>query len=233
MPTTLIENELSGHEKRAFSGADTRSTGRCEPAHGGALFIDEVGELALPLQAELLRFLQGREFERVDGSRTQTADARAVAATHRELEETVGRDEFRGHLYDRIKVVEIVLPPLRDRGVGDVARLARHFLAMYRKKHDKRELQRDAEARRVSLAGQHPRARALHRERRGAVRGDCHRGRVALAPPRAPSDLAGSVFVARPLADVEPKHIVAMVRSVDGNRSEAARSLGIGRNTLL
>src|SRR6185436_7587225 len=118
---TLMENELFGHERGAYTGADSRATGKCEQAGGGTLFIDELGELPLPLQAKLLRFLQDREFERVGGSRTLGADARVVAATHRDLEAMVGRGAFREDLYYRIKVVQIPLPPLRDRGAPDVA----------------------------------------------------------------------------------------------------------------
>ena len=93
IPATLMENELFGHEKGAFTGADGRTLGKCEAANGGTLFIDEIGELALPLQSKLLRFIQDRQFERVGGTRTQTADVRVVAATHRDLEEMVGRGE--------------------------------------------------------------------------------------------------------------------------------------------
>src|SRR5207249_11524415 len=99
------------------------------------LFIDELGELPVGLQAKLLRFLQDRELERVGGTRPQTADARVVAATHRDLEAMVGRGQFREDLYYRVKVVQIPLPPLRERGEEDVLRLAEHFLDAYRRKH--------------------------------------------------------------------------------------------------
>ena len=237
VPATLMENELFGHEKGAFTGADTRTIGRCELAHGGTLFIDEIGELALPLQAKLLRFLQDREFERVGGSRTYTADVRVVAATHRDLEEMVGRGEFREDLYYRIKVVEIVLPPLRERGPGDVARLARHFLGMYRKKHGKPELQLGAEAEARLCAYRWPgNIRELEHCIESAVvlcEGAVIEAEQLSLPHERRAAHAGSSFVARPLADVERDHIVETLRSVDGNRSEAARSLGIGRNTLL
>ncbi|HEX9101846.1 MAG TPA: sigma 54-interacting transcriptional regulator, partial [Polyangia bacterium] len=93
IPPTLMENELFGHERGAYTGAEARARGKCEAADGGTLFVDEIGELPLPLQAKILRFLQDREFERVGGTKTLTADARVVAATHRDLEAMVGRGE--------------------------------------------------------------------------------------------------------------------------------------------
>ena len=147
IPPTLMENELFGHERGAYTGAEARARGKCEAAHGGTLFIDEIGELPLPLQAKLLRFLQDREFERVGGTRTLTADARVVAATHRDLEAMVGRGDFREDLYYRVKVVQLALPPLRARGAADVVRLAEHFLEVYGRKHGKPLLRFGAGAR--------------------------------------------------------------------------------------
>jgi DNA-binding NtrC family response regulator len=126
----LLESELFGHEKGAFTGAVRTKPGRLEMAAGGTLFLDEIGELRPTLQAKLLRVLQEREFERVGGTRTMKADVRIVAATNRNLETAVGAGEFRQDLYYRLKVVALRLPPLRDRR-EDIAALSAHFLSRF------------------------------------------------------------------------------------------------------
>jgi chemotaxis protein methyltransferase CheR len=127
LPGTLIESELFGHEKGAFTGADARRSGRFELAHGGTLFLDEVGELPLDLQSKLLRVLEEGEFERVGGSRTLKVDVRVVAATNRNLEEAVRKGEFRSDLYYRLNIFPITLPPLRDRK-EDIPILVTHLV---------------------------------------------------------------------------------------------------------
>jgi Nif-specific regulatory protein len=237
IPPTLMENELFGHERGAYTGAEARARGKCEAADGGTLFIDEIGELPLPLQAKILRFLQDREFERVGGTRTLTADVRVVTATHRDLEAMVGRGQFREDLYYRIKVVQLLLPPLRERGAEDVIRLAEHFLDVYRRKHGKPLLRFGAAAR----------ARLVQHRWPGNIREleHCVESAVVLCDGSeiGPEQLAlplgrraggeGGEFVARPLAEVEREHILKTLAFVDDNRSRAAELLGIGRNTLL
>jgi DNA-binding NtrC family response regulator len=115
IPETLLESELFGHEKGAFTGAVQRRIGRFEQADGGSLFLDEIGELALPVQVKLLRFLQEREFERVGGERTLKADVRIISATHQDLEARVREGSFREDLLYRINVVTMTIPPLRER----------------------------------------------------------------------------------------------------------------------
>jgi Nif-specific regulatory protein len=135
LPATLIENELFGHERGAFTGAEQRQIGKLESASGGTLFIDEIGELPLWVQGKLLRVIQDRELERVGGTQTVRIDVRIVAATHRDLARMVTEGTFRQDLYYRIKVVELTLPTLRERGPDDIERLSRHFTAVAARKH--------------------------------------------------------------------------------------------------
>lgn len=127
LPETLLESELFGHEKGSFTGATQARRGRFEMAHEGTLFLDEIGDISPAFQAKLLRVLQEREFERVGGTRTIKVDTRLICATNRNLEEAVGKGEFRADLYYRINVIVLFLPPLRERP-EDIPALARHFL---------------------------------------------------------------------------------------------------------
>ena len=132
LPETLLESELFGYEKGAFTGAATRKPGRVELAHGGTLFLDEIGDITPHVQVKLLRLLQEREFERLGGTQTLKVDVRFVAATHRPLEEMVKKSEFREDLFYRLNVVPVWLPPLRARP-EDIEPLARHFLEVHAK----------------------------------------------------------------------------------------------------
>lgn len=139
IPETLVENELFGHEKGAFTGADRQKPGRLELAHKGTLFIDEVGEIPLPVQVKLLRALQEKTLTRVGGTATISSDFRLIAATHRNLAEDVAEGRFREDLYYRLNVIPIVLPPLRERP-DDILLLARHFLKRYAGKYQRHDI---------------------------------------------------------------------------------------------
>ena len=137
IPFDLLESELFGHEKGAFTGAVVQKIGRFEMADTGTLFLDEIGDLPLALQPKLLRVLQEQEFERLGSGRTHRINVRLVAATHRDLAETVKRNEFRSDLYYRLNVFPVVLPPLRERR-EDIPQLATHFVEIFARRMNKR-----------------------------------------------------------------------------------------------
>src|SRR5262249_30266776 len=137
IPHDLLESELFGHEKGAFTGATAQKIGRFELADKGTLFLDEVGDIPLALQPKLLRVLQEQEFERLGSGRTHRVDVRLVAATHRDLEQMVKRNEFRSDLYYRLDVFPVLLPPLRARR-ADVPALVTHFVGIYSRQIGKR-----------------------------------------------------------------------------------------------
>jgi len=128
LPETLLESELFGHERGAFTGAESARKGRFELADGGTLLLDEIGDISLPFQAKILRALQEGEFERVGGSQTLKVDVRVIAATHRDLEQAVRAQKFRADLYYRLAVAPIALPALRERR-EDIPALAAHIVA--------------------------------------------------------------------------------------------------------
>ena len=136
IPETLIESELFGHEKGAFTSAIEKKLGRCEVAHQGTLFLDEIGELSLGTQAKILRFLEEKEFNRVGGSRTIKVDVRLITATNKDLTQQIKKGEFREDLYYRINVVPIVIPPLRERR-EDIPLLIDHFIKKFNEENNK------------------------------------------------------------------------------------------------
>ncbi len=136
LPETLLESELFGHEKGSFTGALYTRAGRFEAADGGTLFLDEIGDISPTVQVKLLRFLEEKEFERVGGNRTYKVDVRIVAATHRDLKKKIEDGSFREDLYYRLNVIEIHIPPLRERE-GDIPLLADHFMRKYAKANGK------------------------------------------------------------------------------------------------
>jgi len=148
IPENLLESELFGHERGAFTGAHAMRKGHVESAAGGTLFLDEIGDLPSPLQVKLLRFLQEKRFQRVGGRQEIASDARVVAATNANLQECVARGTFREDLYFRLAVVVIKVPPLRDRG-DDLMLVAREFLRRFASQHGRTRLTFAAEAQRA------------------------------------------------------------------------------------
>ena len=239
IPSELVESELFGHARGAFTGAVRRSEGRVVQAEGGTLFLDEIGELPLALQAKLLRLLQSRTFHPVGADTARSVDVRFVCATHRDLERMVADGQFREDLYYRIRVVEIEVPPLRDRGHSDLDRLIDHFLFGFRRRHGRLGLRLSPEARARLHAHRWPgNVRELQNRLESAL---------ILAPtsviqpddlrldaiPTAESSHTGFSTLLRPLKEVERAYLEWAVAQLDGNRSATARALGIGRNTLI
>ena len=238
LPANLVESELFGHERGAFTGADARVIGKVEAAAGGTLFIDELGDIPLELQGKLLRFVQERKFERVGGRETLTSDVRLVVATNRDLAAMVKAGQFRSDLYFRVRVIEIELPPLAARGADDILQLAEHFAAIYGRRHRKVVPVLTDDARQALCAHSWPgNVRELEHaiERAVVLAQGAVIDAVALGLDRsAPGAPAAGVVVPHDLdlAEVERRYAVAAVERAGGNQSAAARSLGIGRNKL-
>jgi DNA-binding NtrC family response regulator len=250
IPDTLLETELFGHEKGAFTGAAQRKPGRFELAHRGTLFLDEIGDLPLALQAKILRALEEKQFERVGGTQSLHVDVRVVAATNRNLKRRVGERLFREDLYFRLSVFPIEIPPLRERG-DDVLILARHFVEKFCKDLNKkplmlsptaiedltayswpgnvRELQNCIERAVILAEGEAIQQRHLNLSFRTA------------AAPEAPDDpweqidLSGTMADAlrRVGAEVERRKIERALQDAGGNKPQAAHTLQIGLKILL
>jgi len=240
LPAQLVESELFGHERGAFTGADRRVVGKVDLAAGGTLFLDEIGDLPLDIQGKLLRFLQERVYERVGGRETLRADVRVVCATHRNLRALVAGGKFREDLYYRVQVVEIVLPPLRKRGDAEVLALAEHFADMYAARYGRPSPTIADDARARLLAHDFPgNVRELEHWIESAIvlspDGVIHAGALPSAEPASapPAGRHGvELALGLSLEDAERTYARAMVAEHDGNKTEAARALGIGRNTL-
>ena len=155
IPETLLESELFGHEKGAFTGAAQRRIGRFEEADGGSIFLDEIGDLSPTTQVKLLRFLQDKEFQRLGSNATFKTDVRVITATHRDLEESIKKGLFREDLYYRLNVISIILPPLKERR-EDIPLLIDHFLKKYSKENQKSISDISREARALLLRYPYP-----------------------------------------------------------------------------
>jgi Nif-specific regulatory protein len=248
LPIQLVESELFGHERGAFTGADRRVPGRVELAQGGTLFLDEIGDLPHDVQGKLLRFLQERTFERVGGRQTLTADVRVVCATHQDLEQRVADGLFREDLYYRIRVVEIEIPPLRARGDAEVERLAVHFADMYAKRYGRPPAVFSPEALAVMRAHSWPgNVRELEHWVESAIVlapdgriAPSHLPLIRKATARVSSPSFAAMKVASPnvvplgltLDEATRRYVGATVDACDGNKAEAARRLDVGRNTI-
>ena len=249
IPETLIENELFGHERGAFTGADSRRMGKFELAHGGTLFLDEIGELPLNVQSKLLRVLDEKLVERLGGTVPFRADIRVVTATNRNLEAAVQQNEFRSDLYYRLNVFPIHIPALRDRG-DDVVLIAEHFLNRFRKERGKPRLKLAPDAIAALRAHSWPgNVRELQNvmERTSILNeGELHASDLGLAAHvRSTTGAAAGInnsdsldgslpeISARAVETVERAKIEATLRECKWNKSGAAQRLGISYKTLL
>jgi len=236
LPSQLVEAELFGHERGAFTGADRRVPGRVEIARGGTLFLDEVGELPTASQGKLLRLLQERQFERVGGRETLDVDVRIICATHRDLEALVASGEFREDLYYRMRVVEIEVPPLRARGGEEIERLLRHFGDLYAERYQRPQPTfTDAALERMRSHAWPGNVRELEHWVESAVvmtpDGDVHESK--LPQPRLPQELTGiSLPLHLSLDEVKRRYVQAVLDECDGSRKHAAKRLGVGRNSI-
>jgi len=236
LPEPLLESEIFGHVKGAFTGAGSNKKGLFEEAHGGTLFLDEIGEMTPGLQVKLLRALQSGEVRPVGSTQVITVDARVVAATNRDLEPMIRQGSFREDLFYRLNVIPIVLPPLRDRR-EDIPLLAEHFLARF--------AQRQGRALRLSAGATE---RLLRYAWPGNVR-ELENAMERLAilardetiepgdlPPHIGAGLAlgtaPALAAEQTLAEAERAHIIQILERYGGNHSRAAEALGIGRTTL-
>src|SRR3954470_13171303 len=240
LPPTLLEGELFGHEKGAFTGAHERRIGRFEQAQGGTLFLDEIGEIDTTTQVKLLRFLGERTFERLGSNKTITADVRLITATNKKLEELVQAGKFRDDLFFRLRVVEIEMPPLRDRRV-DIPLLAQAFVTEFARENAKaiREILPDAmeilmnypwpgNVRELRTSIEH--AVVLCRGEKIAVRdlpATLRSHGQTVAPPKLVS--AGNDLSVK---EAEKELIIRALKECKGNRTDAAKKLGMSRRTL-
>jgi two-component system response regulator AtoC len=241
IPEGLLESEFFGHEKGAFTGAVARRTGRFEHADGGTLFLDEVGELPLSLQVKLLRVIQDREFERVGGDKTLHVDVRLVAATNRKLEEMVAAGTFRSDLYYRLNVVNLAVPPLRQRS-GDIPLLAAHFLRKFTAEHGREVDGFDDHALAVMQRYAWPGnvrelanavERAVVMSSGSTLFAEDLPLPIVRASRQAPHDESPQKSLKELVRGFETKVILQVLERNQGNRSRTASELGISRRALL
>ena len=243
----LVESELFGHEKGAFTGADARRVGKFEAADEGTIFLDEIGDMPTETQAKVLRVLEERSFERVGGNRAVEVDVRVVAATHRDLEAEVREGRFREDLYYRLNVVEIAIPPLRER-VEDLPALAERFLTQVAERLGREKKMVDADA--LAALARHP-WRGNVRELRNAIEqasvlapgqvigvGDLRLGvleagpAVAVQPGTVPTNLPFRDAKRAIVDSFERSYLIQALRAHGGNISRTAESIGMVRQSL-
>lgn len=241
IPETLIESELFGYEKGAFTGANARKAGRFDRAQGGTLFLDEIGELSLPLQVKILRVLQEKEFERVGGSEVIKAEVRIIAATNRDLEKMVEKGEFREDLLYRLKVIPIYLPPLRERK-DDIPLLVDYFIDKYCKEINKGKLTMDKETLEILKSYDFPgNIRELENliERLIILSSD-----KRIEPSLLPKEILKGAFSNKKeefvlpeeginLEVVEESFVRQALEMAKGNQTHAAKLLGLSRHALI
>ena len=233
----VLESELFGHEKGAFTGAHERRIGRFEQAQGGTLFLDEIGEIDASIQIKLLRFLGERTFERVGSNKTLTADVRLIAATNKNLEELIKAGTFREDLFFRLRVVEINLPPLRERA-GDIPLLAQKFLREFAAENGKPVNDFTADALQLLIHHSWPgNVRELRTAIEHAVvlcRGEKISARDLPPSVRGVRTVEPQLFQRNDLTvkEAEKQLVMRALKETDGNRTLAAKKIGMSRRTF-
>jgi DNA-binding NtrC family response regulator len=231
---TLLESELFGHEKGAFTGAVQAKPGLIEVAEGGTLFIDEIGEMTAGLQAKLLRVLEDGNFRRVGATQEGHADVRVVAATNKSLEDDMRAGRFREDLYYRLNVITVNLPPLKDRR-EDIPELVEHFLATRQVGPNRFRIQREALRALVRYdwpGNVRELANVLERAQILAEGGTITLDDLPESPGTGPLTVADENGAGSDLYHTQRRHVLAMLREVHGNKVQAARALGISRRAL-
>ncbi len=231
IPENLLESELFGHEKGAFTGATSQRKGLAESAAGGTLFLDEIGDLPPSIQVKLLRFLQEQRFQRVGGRQELASDARVIAATNADLKEKIKTGGFREDLYFRLAVVVISLPPLRERG-DDTALLAQEFLQKYGAQNGKKNLTFTPEAlRAINCHRWTGNVRELqNRVKRGVIMADSRR--ITAADLELTSDASGTITLKEARENLEKEMVQQALKKHLGRISSASAELGISRPTF-
>ncbi|MCH2368644.1 MAG: sigma-54 dependent transcriptional regulator [Planctomycetes bacterium] len=229
IPPNLVESELFGYEKGAFTGADRTTPGKFELANGGTLFLDEIGDMPIDMQVKILRALQERKFYRVGGKAEIEVDIRILSASNRDLKKAIEDGEFREDLYFRLAVVTVEIPPLRDRG-DDIIEIAEHFLGQ--------------EGEGIELSGaageclrQYPWPGNIRELRnaleQAAILGDGKQIAPSDLPPEIGKTGRGKMkFLLKRLAEVEKQYILHALEETGGNKAKTASLLGISRETL-
>ena len=232
LPESLLESELFGHEKGSFTGAYTQKKGKFEFANGGTLFLDEIGEMSANIQVHLLRVMEEKEFTRVGGNEPIKVDVRVISATNKDLRRAIERQEFREDLYYRLNVVNIELPPLRERK-EDIPLLAQHFLNKFASENRKEITGLSPDATEFLLDYDWP---GNVRELENAIERAVILAKDSLITivdlPQKNMSPAYSTSARKNLKEMEKDHILHILRETGENYSEAARILGISRMTL-
>jgi len=230
LPATLLESELFGHVRGAFTGAHATRRGRFELAGRGTIFLDEIGDTSPEFQTKLLRVLQEREYYPVGAERPEKTESRVIAATHRPLEDLVARNEFRADLYYRLRVMEITVPPLRERR-GDIPLLAQHLMQVISATSHRRAPVVSPEALALLESYDWPgNVRELENAlTRAIVRAS---GDVVRPEHLAMSTIPTATSTVAPLADIERAHVEHVMSVTGGRKAEAARLLGVSRPRL-
>ena len=235
LPSGLLEAELFGYERGAFTGANDEKPGRLEASHNGTLVLDEIAYLSTDSQAKLLRVIETREFERLGGRKTIKVNARLIALTNVDLSDSVKRQQFREDLYYRLNVVHIKVPPLRER-TEDLAQLAQSFVRSYTAKHGRDVSDVSAEA--LSLLSEYEFPGNVRELANIIERAVIVSSSKRIEVVHLPEPIRAAVKVQRrrrqpqSLAEVEAEYVAEILASTEGNKTEAARILGISRKNL-